>query len=75
VISSTTPTVISLESLIADGEKLPLYMEVPLCSGESKKRIAYLIFSSGTSGLPKVALIRYTISHLLCATGCLHIAL
>lgn len=60
VIASTVPAATSFDSLITDGEKLPAYVEPRLSAGENKSRIAFLVFSSGTSGLPKVVLIRPT---------------
>ncbi|KAJ7496722.1 phenylacetyl-CoA ligase [Mycena latifolia] len=47
---SEYPTV---ESLVADGKNLPPFSQPALAPGEAKTRVAFLCFSSGTTGLPK----------------------
>ncbi|KAJ7593733.1 phenylacetyl-CoA ligase [Mycena floridula] len=43
----------TLEGIIAEGAHLPPFQEFNLKAGEAKTKIAVLIFSSGTTGIPK----------------------
>lgn len=47
----------SLEDLVQEGVSLPSVSDIKLRPGEAKTKIAFLCFSSGTTGKPK-ALIR-----------------
>jgi 4-coumarate--CoA ligase len=47
----------ALEALVQRGLRTePAYVERRLAKGEAKRKIAFLSFSSGTTGKPKVAL-------------------
>lgn len=70
----------SIGTLIDEHEKYPPYAEHCFKPGEAKTAVAFLYFSSGTTGNPKASM-RYNINPLLscvvpcAAIGCLHIAL
>ena len=50
---------VSVEELVADGlSQSPSFTERRLSPGEAKKKVALLSFSSGTTGKPKVIILR-----------------
>ena len=55
-------TLQTIESLISEYNTYSPILEYSLKEGEAKTKIAFLCFSSGTTGLPKVC----------CTTGTLH---
>jgi acyl-coenzyme A synthetase/AMP-(fatty) acid ligase len=66
----------SLEDLVQEGQSLSPFIETKLRSGEAKTKIAFLCFSSGTTGKPKA--LTHHLSFLLLIdylTGCRHLAL
>ena len=50
-----TGTHVTIDALVSEGNAVPpTYQEVRLAPGEGKTKLAFLSFSSGTTGLPKV---------------------
>lgn len=53
--SSPSPQHASLDNLLSSGQSLPAISELRLRKGEGKTKVAFLSFSSGTTGVPKVS--------------------
>lgn len=53
--NASTLTTLSIHHAIERGAYLPAFDEFKLRGGEAKTTIAFLCFSSGTTGQPKVA--------------------
>ena len=52
--ASTEPQVVSVDTLIKEGPAQLPFEEFRLGAGEGKRKLAFLCFSSGTTGQPKV---------------------
>lgn len=52
--TDSTLDVVTIDDLIHSGQTLPPFEERALAPGEAKRKIAFLCFSSGTTGKPKV---------------------
>lgn len=64
----------SLEDHVQEGQSLSPFIEPRLKSGEAKTKIAFLCFSSGTTGKPKVSALNLNVRLLIdCLTGCHHL--
>ncbi|KAK7033856.1 phenylacetyl-CoA ligase [Favolaschia claudopus] len=63
------------ESLIVCGKSLPPFRQKPLAPGEAKSKLAFLTFSSGTTGMPKAVCISHynVISNVLQAEALNHV--
>jgi 4-coumarate--CoA ligase len=66
----------SLEDLVEEGQSLSPFIEPRLKSGEAKTKIAFLCFSSGTTGKPKALALSLNVRLLIdYLTGCRHLTL